>query len=73
MANRTTPPPPLPLTPTTRRAEAAGLIARHVVFPPVSAMLVAELLDTVNGAMLRSVGLSDQAAREVLSTMWRPL
>ena len=62
--------PPQPLTTTGRRAEVAGVMARHVVFP-ISAMFVAELLDAVSAALLRTAGLPDEAARAALDTMWR--
>jgi hypothetical protein len=68
MPDNTVPPPPL--TTAMRRAEVAGIIARHVTFP-VSAMLVAEMLDSVSGAVLRTAGLSDSAAKATLDVMWR--
>ncbi len=67
MPDNTIPPP---LTTAMRRAEVAGLMARHVVFP-ISAMFVAELVDSVSAAILRTAGLPDEAAKAALDTMWR--
>jgi hypothetical protein len=68
MPDNTIPPPPL--TTAMRRAEVAGMIARHTMWP-VSAVFVVELLDALSGALLRTAGLSDQAAKAALDTMWR--
>lgn len=61
--------PPTPLTSTAVRAEVAGILARNVIFP-VSAMFVAELLDQLNAALLRTAGMPDEAARHALAVMW---
>ncbi len=62
--------PPAPLTTASRRAEVASMLSHRVVFP-IHPTFVVELLDALNGAVLRTAGLTDPAALSVLAAMWR--
>jgi len=46
------------------------MLSHRVVFP-IHPTFVVELLDALNGAVLRTAGLTDPAALSVLAAMWR--
>jgi DNA-binding XRE family transcriptional regulator len=65
----------LPLTQTSARARAAALIGAALETTPVAAFAVADTLDAVSAAVLRTTGLDDdETIRLVLATLWeRPI
>jgi len=62
--------PPTHLSTSARRAPAASVIRTGTDLPAPPAQLIADQLDAVSAAVLRTAGLDDTAARAVLAGLW---
>lgn len=61
--------PPM-LSKTAHRARAAAMIGTSTTLPALTAATVADTLDAVAGAVLRTAGVPDDAARSILAALW---
>ena len=61
---------PIPLTPSGRRAQAAATLHTATALPELTCVALADALDAICAALLRSAGCDDDAARAVLGDLW---
>jgi hypothetical protein len=62
--------PPLPLSPSGRRAMAATMLGTATLVPPLAASLLLDALDAVSWGLLAATGASPLEARAVLAALW---
>ena len=70
MPDRTVPTPPIPLSPSARRAVAAAMLGTATALPPLACSLIADSLDAASWSVLATVGATPAEARQILASLW---
>jgi hypothetical protein len=66
----TVPTPPIPLSPSGRRALAAAMLGTATLVPPYVCSLLVDSLDAAAWGLLAVAGATPAEARAVLGALW---